>query len=126
MDLFQLNLKRFHFFYLSFFFVSILGFVPIVYTVLGEQFLLVFYLGFLISFFIQFGFTELRFLPIYKPTSEVSGFSIFTVVLSFFVNLSTVSAILILEYPFETIIGFFIAYFLHLLFLVIASYFSGK
>ncbi|MDZ4725623.1 MAG: hypothetical protein SH817_05675 [Leptospira sp.] len=126
MDLYTINLKKFHLHYFTYLLFVALASYPLVNIWVLPAFVFVFYLGIGISFFIQLLATELRFLPRFKPSLGESGFPLFTVPLFFFINLGVLSAMVFLEYPFESILGFLIAYFLHLLFLVIASYFSGK
>jgi hypothetical protein len=126
MDLYTINLKKFHIHYFTYLAFVVVATLPVVKGIVDPRFTFVFYLGAGLSFFIQLFATELRFLPRFKPSLGESGFPLFTVPLFFFINLGVLSTLVFLDYPFETIIGFLIAYFLHLLFLVIASYFSGK
>jgi len=87
---------------------------------------ILFYMGGAISFSVQMAILQLRFLPRKIPALSETGFPLFTVFLSFFLNLGILTTFQVLEYPFEATSGFLIAYFVHLLFLVFASYFSGK
>jgi len=126
MDLYTINLKKFHLHYFAYLGLVVITSSPVVRAFVDPNFIFVFYLGAGLSIFIQLIATELRFLPRFKPTLGENGFPLFTVPLFFFINLGVLSSLVFLDYPFETIVGFLIAYFLHLLFLVIASYFSGK
>ncbi|TGL61286.1 hypothetical protein EHQ58_05785 [Leptospira ognonensis] len=126
MDLYTINLRKFHIHYFAYLVFVVTVSYPLLFRWVEPNFRFVFYLGVALSFFIQLSATELRFLPRFKPSLGESGFPLFTVPLFFFINLGVLSALVLLDYPFETIIGFLIAYFLHLLFFVIASYFSGK
>ncbi|TGN20683.1 hypothetical protein [Leptospira idonii] len=125
MDLYTLNLKKFHLHYFTYLlFCGILSYFLL--PSFPEISPLVFYVGCGTSFFLQIGAMELRFLPRFHPKLGEMGFPLFTVVFFFWINLGVLAALIFLEFPFEAIIGFLIAYFLHLLFLVFASYFSGK
>ncbi len=126
MDFNTLNLFRFRLHYLSYFVGSLLLGLPISKYFVEEGFRVLFWIGFFLSFGIQFALLELRFFARRVPSLSESGFPLFTVFLSFFLNLAVLAAILFLDFPFEPVGGFLIAYFLHLLFLVFASYFSGK
>jgi|GEM_PF-5975900 hypothetical protein len=126
MDLYTINLKKFHLHYFAYLVFVTLVSIPFVNQLIDADFQFVFYLGAGLSFFIQLFATELRFLPRFKPTLGENGFPLFTVPLFFLINLGVLSSLVFLDYPFASIVGFLIAYFLHLLFLVIASYFSGK
>ncbi|TGL59877.1 hypothetical protein [Leptospira jelokensis] len=126
MDLNSINLKRFHLHYFSYLFVLLLLSFPLTIGLVEEGYRFLFYIGGAISFAIQMAILQLRFLPRKIPALAETGFPFFTVFLSFFLNLSILTAFQVLEYPFEATSGFLIAYFVHLLFLVFASYFSGK
>ncbi|BDA79826.1 hypothetical protein LPTSP3_g27560 [Leptospira kobayashii] len=126
MDLYRINLKKFHLLYFVYFLLSGLVSIPLLGLWVDKNLHFVFYLGAGISFFLQIAAMELRFLPRVSPGLGEKGFPFFTVILFFFVNLGTISALAFLEFPFESIAGFLIAYFLHLLFLVFASYYSEK
>ncbi|XDD43447.1 hypothetical protein AB3N58_03575 [Leptospira sp. WS60.C2] len=126
MDLNSVNLKRFHLHYFSYLLVLFLLSIPLTAGLVEEGYRILFYIGGAISFAVQMAILQLRFLPRKIPALSESGFPLFTVFLSFFLNLGILSAFQVLEYPFEATSGFLIAYFVHLLFLVFASYFSGK
>ncbi len=126
MDLYTINLKKFHLHYFAYLMFGVFLSIPIIDRSIESKFIFAFYVGFAVSFLIQFVAMEIRFLPRFKPALGENGFPLFTVPLFFFINLGVLSSLVFLDYPFETIVGFLIAYFLHLLFLVIASYFSGK
>lgn len=126
MDIYSIDLKRFHLHYFAYLLLVIGIYVVLDEFVFSWGIGFAFYLGFAISLLIQFAATELRFLPIFQPSLRTSGFGLFTVPLFFLVNLGVLTFLVTLDYPIVTILGFLIAYFLHLLFFVIASYFSGK
>ncbi|MDF3820582.1 hypothetical protein P3G55_11760 [Leptospira sp. 96542] len=126
MDFNTFDTKHFYKHYLSYLVVvTLLGF-PITFGLVEEGYRFIFWIGYFLSFSIQISILQLRLLPRKIPALVESGFPLFTVFLSFFVNLAVLTTILVLEYPFEATSGFLIAYFLNLLFLVFASYFSGK
>ncbi|MCW7469951.1 hypothetical protein [Leptospira kanakyensis] len=126
MDLNTINLKRFHLHYFSYLFLIFILSLPLTAGLVEDGYRLIFYFGGAMSFAIQMAILQLRFLPRKIPALSESGFPFFTVFLSFFLNLGILTALQVLEYPFEATSGFLIAYFVHLLFLVFASYFSGK
>ncbi len=126
MDLNSINLKRFHLHYFSYLLLLFLLSLPLTAGFVEIGFRLLFYIGGAISFSVQMAILQLRFLPRKLPALAESGFPLFTVFLSFLLNLGILTAFQILGYPFEATSGFLIAYFVHLLFLVFASYFSGK
>lgn len=126
MDLNTINLKRFHLHYFTYLlFIFILS-LPLTAGLVEDGYRVIFYFGGAMSFAIQMAVLQLRFLPRKIPALADSGFPFFTVFLSFFLNLGILTALQVLDYPFEATSGFLIAYFVHLLFLVFASYFSGK
>lgn len=126
MDLNTINLKRFHLHYFSYLFVVLILSLPLTTGLVEDGYRMIFYFGGAMSFAIQMAILQLRFLPRKVPALSESGFPVFTVFVSFFLNLGILTALQVLEYPFEATSGFLIAYFVHLLFLVFASYFSGK
>lgn len=126
MDLNTINLKRFHLHYFTYLIVVFILSLPLTAGLVEDGYRLLFYFGGAMSFAIQMAILQLRFLPRKIPALSESGFPFFTVFLSFFLNLGILTALQVLEYPFEATSGFLIAYFVHLLFLVFASYFSGK
>lgn len=126
MDLSTINLKKFHLHYFTYLFVILVLSIPLTIGLVEEGFRILFYIGGAISFSVQMAILQLRFLPRKIPALSESGFPLFTVFLSFFLNLGILTAFQVLDYPFEATSGFLIAYFVHLLFLVFASYFSGK
>jgi hypothetical protein len=125
-DIYSIDLKRFHLYYFACLLLAIGACVVLDDFIFLWDLGFAFYLGLAISFLIQLAATELRFLPIFQPSLRTSGFGLFTVPLFFLVNLGVLTFLVTLDYPIVTILGFLIAYFLHLLFFVIASYFSGK
>jgi len=125
-DFNTLNILRFRLHYFTYLFGSLLLGIPISKYLVEDGFRILFWIGFFLSFGIQIAILELRFFARKVSSLAESGFPLFTVFLSFFLNLGVLAAILFLDFPFEPVGGFLIAYFLHLLFLVFASYFSGK
>ncbi|TGM38194.1 hypothetical protein EHQ92_07415 [Leptospira biflexa] len=126
MDLNSINLKRFHLHYFTYLILVLILSLPLTLGLVADGYRIIFYFGSAISFSVQMAILQLRFLPSKIPALSESGFPFFTVFLSFFLNLGILTAFQVLEYPFEATSGFLIAYFVHLLFLVFASYFSGK
>ena len=126
MDLNSINLRRFHFHYFTYLFLLFILSLPLTISLVEDGYRILFYMGGAISFSVQMAILQLRFLPRKIPALSETGFPLFTVFLSFFLNLGILTTFQVLEYPFEATSGFLIAYFVHLLFLVFASYFSGK
>ncbi|GBF50564.1 hypothetical protein LPTSP4_20900 [Leptospira ryugenii] len=126
MDLLEIDKGKFKKYYSLF---TLLGGILVSSIVKGcfqDANLSIFLLGYSISLLVQISAIYLRLLPIERPALREGGFAFFTVFFSFFLNLAFLSALIYLDYPFEAIGGFLIAYFLSLLFFVIASYISGK